>query len=1535
MAVLSGAIEVRTTMTTHVPRGGPATINGVLYQMLWSLLQTARVHVEVQEAEGEPQEIQSAQLILEPRGGDLQRIQGAARIVEQLKSRPADRTWSFRNVVEDVLPDLYRAVDFEKPDSRYRFVTEGRMGRWTQPYAFFRSLHARDCPETDIPSVLDASKPIRFSVRRPPRPEEGGDSPGRWECGEYTERSLFNGIVEALREHKLVGEEPIELTQGKLWHLLERFEFIGSQTAGRLRQEVDSLLLAVVERREDVPEKRRALLTALAEKATGGAADIDAEQFLKECGLDATPLTRWLTIRSRANDLLRRWLRRRGHDPTLDVRRSTASALVREWRSEKPLLVISGESGQGKSWFSYGVAEAATADEGVTIAVEARGDADADLRAAADVFWQQIAQHDGSLSLERLAARRRDVVPERAEPWLTMLVDGVQDFTEARRLALADWRAWGVRVVITCSPEVTAAIHDCAPRDTCHVFPVSDFTVSELQDYLWSRLGDDWPDVPGDVRETLRRPLLAHIYCEECETDAGWQPTNEYELYARCWSRLRAGSQSRWPHDEVHLAAAASEVFLSEASYPWRPGQLEDAGLDAEAITRLCQIGWLRATRDGRYEIWHDRLLNWAVAEGLVGALSSNRMTLEELTSALREFSGSRWIRGGRFMGYVPLDLLWLLADPKRGPQENISPVLEALESNGDLYDQTLATLGPRIVPALFVRLQEVGGAGDEFVAWRIVDVIARFAAPDVSSSAAALLGDDSETVVRAAQRILSKHPIAEALDRLWELHCALLADQHAPHAYKDSFAALKAAVRLDPGWLRCRIDEATPSEEPVHDLAYLVANLDDSGRLWRGAKATLHDRVPASKRRALIMNIWRHRDQGEIHWLKEQTRSNEEFIAGSAFGALVTLDPDAALDVFDQVPVRALAGLRHQGFAVLLARRDHTLQRMLKRMRSAEQPWDLAGAFAGYENSISPQILDILLDAFAAQLTEIPEDRPPGPPTRLFRPLLFLAVIHRLDLLECFEARRGTSLEEDLTAWLIERGPRRSLWLDREARDALLVLQKIGGSGFTMVVNHYLDSDTHFGRMDGLRVAFKAPDEQTTGLLAAITHRDDLVQGFPMEQSYATRALALSGAWQRVIESVVRWGPKTSPDLMEHRHGQPPLDDEVVRPALESLNARDECLPGAILALGAAGRTEHRETIRTTLSESDPDSDLAIACMLALDDLRDKSPETEVLFVRQLGVPKRRHVAVRALFGLATENANAALLESLRDGYDDMIALGLLQNPNTREAAARAMWNELQRPKRSGMVDFHIEHFGHLDDDEVRDFLRDRAFADEGSFCFTGSKASAIRGVAIFDRDLAFLAAKKALQNPDHHDRQLYPGLLAEIDAERAIPELLALAAREDSEQVLQAIGRALPEDRTSMLVVEWLASDDVNRRCAAVRLAGILPADGGDVDDLLRDYTVAQSDDLAKAALTALFERENSHEVDQLVTAAHAEPDGPRKWLLIDSTVSLGDVGRKDDPDWPDWAKRLVRDMPHLVARHIGDQVRQRRDGSSRRSR
>src|SRR6266498_2287467 len=90
--------------------GGAAAIYGILYQILANLWRVSEIRLEAKLA---GQEIRSALLILEPKGGggDTRYEGNGIRVVEQYKTRSGDRTWSLNDMINSVFPDLFIAVD--------------------------------------------------------------------------------------------------------------------------------------------------------------------------------------------------------------------------------------------------------------------------------------------------------------------------------------------------------------------------------------------------------------------------------------------------------------------------------------------------------------------------------------------------------------------------------------------------------------------------------------------------------------------------------------------------------------------------------------------------------------------------------------------------------------------------------------------------------------------------------------------------------------------------------------------------------------------------------------------------------------------------------------------------------------------------------------------------------------------------------------------------------------------------------------------------------------------------------------------------------------------------------------------------------------------------------------------------------------------------------------------------------------------------------------------------------------------------------
>lgn len=86
--------------------------------------------------------------------------------MKQWKARSDGGTWSLAELIDEVLPDLYRAVDGSALDSSvvYRFVTEGRRGRWDNAQAFFKTLRGLPIPDQPLLDLDDTDQRHRLDT---------------------------------------------------------------------------------------------------------------------------------------------------------------------------------------------------------------------------------------------------------------------------------------------------------------------------------------------------------------------------------------------------------------------------------------------------------------------------------------------------------------------------------------------------------------------------------------------------------------------------------------------------------------------------------------------------------------------------------------------------------------------------------------------------------------------------------------------------------------------------------------------------------------------------------------------------------------------------------------------------------------------------------------------------------------------------------------------------------------------------------------------------------------------------------------------------------------------------------------------------------------------------------------------------------------------------------------------------------------------------------------------------------------------------
>jgi hypothetical protein len=1519
--------------------GGAATNKGIWYQALWCVLQATAARIETF---GHPSPADRVQLVLEPFGGDAIVQRPGGRRIVQLKTL-AHGTWSLKDVVEQVLPDLYRAVEVRDADATYEFVTEGRFGQWEPVRRFFEPLAGRlavGASEADFQKAymeLDDRAPLRF-----------GGSDGDFWVGRRTGRGVFDRIVEHLRAVTPARDEAIEQTRRKAWHLLSRFRFCGAQDEESVRERLDKLLVPVVDDRSRLSTVRDAMVGWLIDKSRQNETTITPEQLFEARGLKyVVPITHWALAEERCRQRVQRAVELRGYRPEWDVR-PRPTCVEGTATPVSPFIIVTGESGRGKSWGVY--AEALAAADTLAVMLDSGGDAEADLQRAANEVWQGALGHENALSLRALAERRADVCGAPAQAlWLSVCFDRLRDVDCARALLLNPIEDWGVRIVVECDAPTAAvfAEHERDHPGRVRIVRMNRFTSSQRDTYFFGRLGDHWADVPPDVRELLRIPQLASIYCDLASEIGGWRPRNEYELVERYWRRV---TDSAHPNDALGLQHLARMV-LEGKPYPWDLEQLRAAEVDDEAAGRLISAGWLRRAVDQRYEVPHDRLLNFAVAQALAADHRHERKDDDRVADLLAPLLGHNAHVGQVWLPYVPMDWAFLRS---RYDQAAVSRVLTCMGDRLDVltreafYRDLLPTLETLAVPLLFGQLIAFAEADRWWELQAVVDGLATRPTVELRDRMLELLKDVRPQVQRAGLKLLARRPLPEELDRVWKLHVRLQTDPLPCSAepaqseemrrltlYKDSFGALRECARAAPSWVAAAIQRCDSATEPVSDLAYLTANLDDGGETWRTCKTMLHEKVPVGKRRSLALNMGTWRDASETAWLESLVGIEDDFLGPAALRALAQIDPPRAAAALARAPERVLYFGRAWCLPRLfLVAESATCDALREFIRQAPNPLRAALVYQGSENEMDARTLEMLLDMLDAALARLlaeaeGADRAGLPAvlnwdSALHSPLGLLAGIGRRDLLEVFRSRRATLLEQRLADVLIKVGPRRDVWQDRLLRDpALNVLLKIAGDGYRQVVNAYLGTDNRFGRLDAIEASVHDADGETIRKLREIVVSEELWDKCPLLQMEAMKALAAHGDSTGVMLGAIRLGPHVPAAVEDWLRPGAETDAEAIDAAMRIVRGRESTqFPGALLGLGMLGHVEVMEDLVAVL-EAPPNQDAQLGAIDGLGYLG-AAASSAVRLVAQhlLSDPPLRRAAIVALDRIGTAEARRELLESLDERWDTSLAVWLAQFPEACGRAVDMLADRLRATAgraRVGWWDDLQTVLSEASDETLKktlvaapnicDRIREAAFATEGGGWRVGSKASAVRGLAVFDPYAARLAARKALEDVQAHDRHLYSAHLYRPDDAAARDVFLRVAARERNEAVVWSMAHGLTLEDAPWLLGEFSAtSPDV--RSAACRLSvGPIAADAAVQARLLEllDDPAERVARAAEAALELSERQRRSADLMDALDALGAEAD-VQAWVVLDAVLHVGPVGYERTA-WPEWAERFYR--------------------------
>jgi hypothetical protein len=1351
--------------------GGSATLYGVLYEVLGAVGHLVNFSSQSKGTLGG-----SIRIRFQPvgGGGDL-RVEGqSARIVEQWKARPSERPWGPGEIAKKVLTDLLQdpSLDLPKDSTQYRFVTEGRVsGRTRERFEDLRRRLAGGC---EVVSWPDESREFL--------------------------RSLESAAI-GLRSPE---SRAFIHDRTKLLRLLSRFSIRDNQTLVELGRLIDAKLGPRLEYLDDLNDKKALLFKLLVAKGASGEAEVNPSDLFREAGLVGIPLTDIDDLRVSALTRLKRRIENVGYERGADVRTCP------NWPAEKPILLLGGDSGQGKSWQLARLALEMSSEAAVVYLPWGDHQESIPERVAHEL-WISAWKHDKPLALESLANRCQDVP-------LVACLDGVPSFAEAKRLLDAfDWVEHRVRLAFTGPSECRTLVEDS--RQGGYYRPVEDFTVDELRRFLRAR-GRNWATVASDVLELLRRPLWARLFVEVGEED--WHPTQEYELFERYWRHLRELAELRdYPEDFRSLRQLGLALLDPESAYPWTLGHLEEAGIQSEARIRLEKVGfWSR--NDDQLVAWHDRLISWIVAEAIASQPADDQVLalFQKCTLRRQQLVG----RLRSVFGYVTLDLLWLVLGKDRASLA--ADLIATLERDAShyavrtgIYEGSLLKLGPRVVPALRDRLTTAVSANDDDIAEAAARAIGRIAAVSAEGSPVRrvgleLLKSDDVTRQDLGVEVVSLCPDPEAVRRLWEL-LSLLATEPPEHSNRHRIfwqtrqvcGALGRCLELAPTRLLVEAGQLAPGDSRWKTVAELLAKLDnpDSQSVWRELKTSLLAEVNEETVDSLVWCIEWFRDREEVDCLAEWTL---QYPGSEALWGLAWLDPDVALKCFEK---QLIVESMRRAFWVLLDRRPGAARAAFRRHLLVSRPefWKIASFFRWSEEALDSETLQILVARFSVDVKDLLE-RPGDLFRELGEGLQLFASINSPESLAVIRQFAGP----DLSSCLAQLA--QSWKEDRQLEVIWHVLLRIGGAGLEQVVLTGLASEANRELATGW--AMVGPEfigSLPQGLWAAVLAGADLI---------LVREL-LDGDFLPDSHGICQ--------LQRLRRGRPAMGQEISAEVFKRLSEpTGEVLTRSLWVLLLTGRADWLGRLPAWLNSLEAslpkwNADLDRAARLCIRQLGSEQPEVISVLAEQLDLDRFPNTAVEVLNQpggqVLAERLASHLADKARVGFsrlESLLVASLDKFSPVSTELLNAVRQQLGDPPwfdPSGLLGLLATGASPREVDEIVRLAR----TDDG---FGDHREEALKALRLRSPEAAFDFACNNLR-AGGRQRVQFLSLILEWDKNAAVEVLVDQAEREKETVVRWAIYRVLRRADQSQLrsvVKRRLRAPAYRVRESAAYLAG-----------------------------------------------------------------------------------------------------------------
>ena len=1507
--------------------GGPAAINGFLYQILHHIEWVADVRLE-----GADQEVENALLVLEPRNGGDARMEAPDQyLVEQYKTR-ANGTWSLTDV-ESVLCDLRKAVPPSLPaNAHYRFVTNGRAGRLGKFKAFLDALKLVEGPDH---LNNDEKRKFRngFTV---------------------TDREFFDHIVKKTRSG---APQQHANERSVVFHLLSHFEMEFCVTSSGLIEKIEGTLCPYVADLRDERGVRKHLVGLLMGRLSKGEILLNSTglgSLLREAGLSIERLRNLRRLPETMAELSQKRLCRIGYRHEKDVREMPC------WSEEKPVLLITGESGAGKTWqLGKYLKECVKAGRIATLVLGAKTTEDILTQAACDI-WQSGLGETSDKSLIAVSNFLREIAPNIPTPLLTVAVDDIQDVDVARGLIRQDWIDWGMRLILTV-PNTVARALEHTDSETIHVHHIGDFSINEL-DSLLKQHDQRWADLPSDLKKLLRKPILARIFLELSYKSFQDAPCSEYEIFEKYWQKMVAKCQ---PGDAGIVTALAAHTYEGN-SYPPLRKEWWEIGLTAENLVRLQAAGWLRSSEHDEVEFVHDRLLNWAVAKSLARKFQRKELSIDELCDTLVAESHGHEERLFQRLGYVPMDTFWLLADGDTHSKALGKLVTKMDNHISEGYIHLLPTLGQRSVPILLELLNRIASDSDyDYKFSLIVKALVNLARQEKIElkEVTALLNKPHRPQQSVAMAVLEAAPDPRHLDRLWKLHqqCADARDNNTDGYniadYQTSFAALQAGIKRCPEWLRNRILAADKNGERIVELGYLLSGLEHpkAPEIWQDTSDVLMSELLPNKPRSLINCIAHFGDREKINFVIEHLSCSEDFASWAAFRALTILAPQEAIDRLIEVEESDRYLTRNEWLPHLLrVYPEQTRQRILKLAQSDSRGyWLITSIFWERPDELDEALLRFVLRTLEIHLRDLREAFVEES-SILHHPLDFLGRIACPKLLKILQTEADGELERLIVEVAFSQLHTNSSMFDHIRENARRILMLIGGQGITTLISRELASEHFWVRHGGLKWAFVRPDDSIIERLAAIAQRPIPrdANGKPKPESFqefyqAMTALAALGVDSVLVEilteiltqtDVVDMLPMRLANLRSHRGPMPKALTNSALRILQDVAPSEDLLLTSLVIAWLSGDADLIPMVRTVLERTDLESQIAKYACIALRELDDQSDDFARLAEQLAQTKENAKWGLNALISL--ENNGLKFLQNWIQSpstteYMDSVIHTLYRYAETRKFAIDAAVEQCRR-LRGFMNDPLYDIAAESDNLDLREQILDVAFAERAHMAMESLRA--IQGLVKFDVARAIEAIERRLQfhpNIEHIERDLCL-LLIRIAPETAVEKLLSAAITMERKSLIPAVGRALRRLDPTIVVPSVVDRMSIasNKRESVAELAGWLPIP--EITEVLgRLANHDSSIDVRRVALDALERQRREKMVCELLEDfPRAKP--AHQWALLVAILEVADPYLLTDSEDSLWLGQIFREgVPYAFVHHAKAVLEKRKQEESRANR